>query len=120
MGVIKKGSNWCSLTDSAVRLIIKRMEREIKYYRRALCSDEFYKQTILYNSHFRDSISPLGNLRLVDWSRRSNGTIPYIFRVEDYPTLSGEKIALFARKFDQNVDMEIVDMIYSNINKDEK
>ena len=44
----------------------------------------------------------------------SNRGGPYVFRKEDFNDLINSE-ALFARKFDLNVDREIVDMIFEKL-----
>ena len=48
-------------------------------------------------------------MRLVDWKRGANGS-PYTFRIEDYLMLIHSH-ALFARKFSESIDKEIIDKI---------
>lgn len=84
-------------------------------YQYAYCSDEIYKQTFAYNSEFRNRIYNVkdefeGCLREIDWKRGR----PYIWRKEDYDYLSHSK-KLFARKFDENVDEEIINMLINKI-----
>ena len=50
------------------------------------------------------------NLRHVDWNRGN----PYVFRKEDFNELMNSD-KLFARKFDESKDVEIVNMIYELI-----
>ena len=47
--------------------------------------------------------------RYIDWERGSNNN-PYIFRETDYEELKSAK-ALFARKFDLNIDKKIVEKL---------
>lgn len=108
----KWGSNWSSLTDDAVRYILNYMDKNLKWYRFSKNGDEIYKQTILYNSDFRDRISNLGCFRLTDWQRGK----PYTFTIEDYDMLMSNNEAFFARKFDEEVDFEIVEAIKNNLN----
>ena len=51
-----------------------------------------------------------GCLREIDWKRGR----PYIWRKEDYEYLS-QSNKLFARKFDENVDGEIINMLINKI-----
>lgn len=49
-------------------------------------------------------------LRYIDWNRGN----PYVFRKDDYNELMSAK-HMFARKFDENIDTEIIDMIYREL-----
>ena len=51
----------------------------------------------------------MDNMRLVDWKRGSNGS-PYTYREEDYYELINSE-ALFARKFSEDVDKNIIKKI---------
>lgn len=48
--------------------------------------------------------------RYIDWER---GT-PYVFRKEDFDDLASSK-CLYARKFDEGKDREIIEMIYDTL-----
>ena len=45
-------------------------------------------------------------MRYIDWNHGE----PYVFRKTDFRRLQNSK-ALFARKFDENIDDEIIDLI---------
>ena len=49
-------------------------------------------------------------VRAIDWHRGH----PYIYRIEDYKMLK-ESNCLFARKFDENVDNEIIDKLVEEV-----
>lgn len=105
---IKKGSNWCSVNQDAVNILLANRREILKLTRFSICADEIYKQTfLLYYGH------PVVNndLRRVNFQ---GGSHPQIYRTEDFDMLlqSGR---LFARKFDENVDKEIIDMIFRHI-----
>lgn len=113
---IKYGSNWVSITDALVSAILgEGQEEKIKrVFSYTNCADELFVQTIAYNCGFRDKIyvSPSGktdNLRYIDWARGGNGN-PYTFHREDYELLCAQD-ALFARKFSETVDHDIIEMI---------
>ena len=55
----------------------------------------------------------MDNMRLVDWKRGSKGS-PYTFREEDYDELINSG-ALFARKFSEDVDKNIIEKIVDYI-----
>ena len=74
-----------------------------------MCADEVYKQTIIWNSKYKENISE-DEIRLIDWERGK----PYTFKMEDYNELAGSKM-LFARKFDENVDNDIIEKIWKGM-----
>ena len=115
------GSNWCSLTHDAITYILdneKWIEKKFKY---STCCDEVYKQTLLLNSKFKESIyyNPVNentisfNMRFIKWI---GGSHPYVWRISNYNELL-KSDCLFARKFDCNIDKDIVDKVYKNLNK---
>lgn len=111
------GSQWVSVTNAFVSDLLQEKGKILRFYRYANCSDEIYKQTFAINSHYKDKIFDShdelhGCMRLMDWKRGR----PYTFRVEDYQEImTSDK--LFARKFDDRVDKQIVEMIFSAIMK---
>jgi len=97
----KKGPNWCTLTREAVEYLISSKSFIKKYFYHGFCADEIYKQTILWNSPFRNQIYnqsfvPEGNLYLTIWQ---GGSHPYVFKSSDEELLLNSNM-LFARKFD--------------------
>ena len=65
----------------------------------------------LYDKKFDDSIE--ANKRLIDWNRGNNGN-PYVWKISDKELIDKSE-CLFARKFDINIDEEIVNYIISKI-----
>lgn len=112
--IIKKGSEWASLSQAFVNELLKyetTIKREYKYTH---CCDEIYKQTIAWNSKFRDRISPLGNLRFIDFARGNNKS-PYTFKDCDYEILVASK-SLFARKFSSSISKGVISRLNKAIN----
>ena len=113
------GANWATLTNEAVKEILKQEEWIYSTFKYTKCCDEVYKQTILVNNpRFKKNLYLYEyndahisyNMRHIDWKRGE----PYIFRINDYEELMGAS-GIFARKFDENIDMEIVNKIYETI-----
>lgn len=108
---IKKGANWFSITGAFAKYIVSLDEKIKKHFKYTFCADEVFMQTILYNSDFRKNlfISTDGdpvNRRLIDWKRGN----PYVFRKEDIDMIESSH-CLFARKFDNEIDSEIISEI---------
>lgn len=107
--IVRKGTDWYSITDAAVGYLLKQEPLFRKSFFRAYCPTEFFPQTVLYNSPYCERLYDLqsegrGCLRTIDWQR---GT-PFTFTEEDKDFLQASD-GLFARKFDENKDMAIVD-----------
>jgi hypothetical protein len=87
-------------------------KKYIKRYKWTICADEIFYQTIINQI---DGINIINNcLRYIDW--KSGPEHPRILRINDYEKIM-ESGNLFARKFDETVDNEIIDKIYATIEK---
>lgn len=110
-----KGANWFSITDAFAKYLLAHLDIvESHFMHRTLCCDELFMQTVILNSPFKGKIasSHTSNsnyqiMRYIDWTRGR----PYIFRKTDYSELVHSDM-LFARKFDDSIDEEIVKLIY--------
>lgn len=106
----KKGSNWVSLTPAFVRYMFEREDWVMRRFRRTLCPDEIFIQTLLWNSPFRknlykDGVAEQGAARKIEWHRGS----PHVWGREDLKELL-DSDAMFARKFSSK-DMEVVEAL---------
>lgn len=114
-GEVKFGTQWASLTHNFVKQLVENEKYFLDVYRYTNCSDEIYKQTFAFNSPFRDSIYCFddelkGCQRFMDWQRGR----PYTFRKEDFQQLMNSE-KMFARKFEDVVDKDIVQKIFDCI-----
>jgi core-2/I-Branching enzyme len=82
-----------------------------RFFRRVLSSSESFFQTILANSPFRDRMVD-DDLRYVDWS--GGGEHPAVLTVAHFPKLAASP-ALLARKFDEQIDSQVLDRIDSEL-----
>lgn len=114
---VKYGSNWVSITDRLVETLLDNKEKIRKVFSYTNSADELFVQTIAYNSGFAGAIT--GNGRLVDWERGKNGN-PYTFCIEDYEYLTTKTDYLFARKFSETADKEIIDKMVLRIKGEKK
>lgn len=110
-GEIQKGADWWSITHPAAMYILEKEPEFHRYFRYTYCPSELLVQTILYNSPFRKNIYRINNdrmaaLREIDWTRGA----PYVWRRDDYEYLINSE-CMFARKFDEQVDKEIITKI---------
>ncbi len=120
MGIeVGYGANWVSITDAFARYIVSQEAWVRKHFKYSLCADELLVQTLLVNSPFVNKVyEPKrchnfnGNpcMRYIDWERGN----PYVFTSADYKTLMNSDM-LFARKFDDQKDADIIDHIYQEI-----
>ncbi len=82
-------------------------------FKGAKAPDEMVIQTIAMNSNFRDKIYDENNLqngsmRKIDWARGK----PYTWQTQDFDELINSPY-MFARKFDETKDKEIIDKLYN-------
>ena len=111
---IQKGCQWVSITGDFAKYIIKQEKWIQKFFANTNCTDELLMQTILINSPFAKNIYNKNDeykscLREIDWERGS----PYVWKKEDKDILLSSN-NIFARKFDENVDKEIMKIIMNN------
>lgn len=108
-----KGSEWVSLTDDAVGILLRNRRLIRRMTRFTHCADECYKQIILAKAGapvYRNADGETDHLRFIDWKRR-DGWHPYVFRMGDYEQLTGSG-CLFARKFDGETDFGIAEAVF--------
>lgn len=70
--------------------------------------DEIFFQTILLNSSLASDIVN-DDMRYIEWKDPNSGS-PSVLDMNDFPGLANSP-KLFARKFDEEVDVEILDRI---------
>lgn len=95
----RKGTQWVSVTDGFVRMMISAKPWVRSTFTHTFCPDEIYKQTLCWNSGFRQRIFDMtdeghGCMRAISW----NGSEMGCFSEADYERLC-ESDSLFARKF---------------------
>jgi hypothetical protein len=112
-------SSWWAVSAEAAAYLIQFIERNSKlkrFMRFTWGSDEFLIATVLMNSPFKSKVLN-NNLRYIDWS--GGGANPKIFTTKDLDLLI-QSDHFFARKFDMDVDSEILDMIDRRIVNSQK
>ncbi len=105
--VVKKGSQWGSLTEEAVKCLLSNERKIRKLTRFTICADEIYKQTMLYNSGIA---MESGMLRLILWGEDDH---PRVLTMKDTSEL--DKGWIFARKFDPTVDKQVIDYVVHKV-----
>lgn len=119
------GSQWFSITDGLARYVIGREQWLEKVFRRTSTCDEIFIPTIVCNSPFKDNLfapepvvankeMTLGNMRFIDWTRGESVRHPWTFRAGDENILKSVD-HLWARKFDESVDPDIIDRIFNSL-----
>jgi len=114
----RKGTQWISITDALVRLILENKAQIYKIYKNTFCCDEIVVQTICWNSAFKQNIFDLtdegrGCMREIRWE---NNMIRDWTEDDFEYLINSDK--LFARKFNSK-SISVVDKIlqYIQLNK---
>lgn len=115
---VKKGANWFSITGDFANYVVESEAFIRKQFRFSFCGDEVFLQTLLWNSDYRNRLynaqdNESLSRRLIDWKRGK----PYVFKISDIDMLE-ESSCIFARKFDKEVDFNIIELINSRHNKE--
>lgn len=106
------GSNWVSMPRYAIQYCLDFLQQNsdyIRMFQTGFCSDEFWMQTILCNSKFRNNIIN-NNYRYINWKKKYNN-YPAILDEKDYNEISKNKY-FFARK----VDLHISEVLLKKLN----
>ena len=120
---VYNGWGWFSIPhDFATYCVSKRALIE-KTFCYTLAADEMWIHTVAMHSPFCDKVYGYNgkedavdaSKHFQDWKRGK----PYTFTKEDFDLLMKDNPAFFARKFDQNKDKEIIDMIFEAIQKEQ-
>jgi hypothetical protein len=107
------GANWINLTKECVERIFEYLKSDTKYinrYKWTRCTDEIFFQTIIHQ--INDLNIKNDSLRYIDGE--SGPEYPRTLRINDYEKIMSTE-NLFARKFDETVDMEIINKIYAAV-----
>ncbi|MEH7526665.1 beta-1,6-N-acetylglucosaminyltransferase [Bacillus sp. JJ1503] len=114
---IQKGSNWFSITNDLAVYVVSKKSWIQNFIRFTVSSDEIFLQTLVANSSFKNKLynNKFDNdyracMRYIDWKRGN----PYIFQSNDFDELINSSY-LFARKFNPNIDAEIINKIYEHL-----
>lgn len=111
---IRKGQQWFALTKEAAAYVLDFVEanpRFARFFNWVHIPDEFFFQTILYNSPFRSAIRN-ESLHFTDWSEKKKH--PRLLGRNDLDALLSSPL-FFARKFDATEDASILDALDERI-----
>ncbi len=104
------GWNWVNLNREAMDYILAFLQNHpgfLKTFKYTYCADEIWLQTILLNSS-NDIVN--NNLRYTEWEPHASN--PKTLIITDLEKLR-QTDQLFARKFDQDTDIDIINKIYN-------
>lgn len=107
---VRKGSQWCSVTQAFVDYILSKEDEVKKVFSHTFCPDELFIQTLCANSPFYERVKEAesefdGNLRYIKWT--DGALLP--ITMDDIPLLRSSD-RWFARKFSGR-DKDLVDAV---------
>lgn len=122
--MISTGWTWFSITHRHCRHLLDNRNFINRVFRHTVASDELFMGTMVVNFGLEDRVYDINTIekndftigckRLIDWDR---GT-PYVWGQqtpdEDFDTLMNSH-CLFARKFDERVNFELIQRIYDTL-----
>lgn len=110
-GIVAMGrSQWFTASRESIAYIVDYVKREqwvSKFFKMSWAADELIFQTILFNSPFKEHMIN-DNLLYVDWSEGKAS--PKLLTMEDAAALKASD-KLFARKFNSEADIAVLDYI---------
>lgn len=119
------GSQWFSITDGLTRYVVENEPWLERVFRHTSTCDEIFMPTLVANSPFADKLyvkEPvknqkevnMSNLRFIDWTRGESIRHPWTFRADDFELLKRVP-HMFARKFDETIDSEIITLLQRHL-----
>lgn len=111
-----EGSQWKILTRSVTEFTVtSKLSFEMQeYFKYVLIPDEHFFPTLILNSHFKDTVI-CKNLRFYIMERRETGFQgPTALTMQNVIELFNSE-ALFARKFDDAIDKEIIQFVENSL-----
>ena len=126
--IMSTGWTWFSITHRFCRHMVEHRELIEKTFRHTQASDEMVMGTMVVNFGLEDSVYDINNgekndyvpggKRLIDWNRGKPYTWGASTPEEDFRTLM-DSDCLFARKFDERVNFELIQRIYDALKRKE-
>lgn len=103
------GSQWWCINKRTMMwmmVYLKDNPDYYKYFKNCLCPDESFFHTLIMNSPYNQQV--MDYLHYIDWSQGLHS--PKTLTIDDLPKLESSS-KFMARKFDLNIDMEVVNCL---------
>ncbi|GGY62925.1 hypothetical protein GCM10011613_03110 [Cellvibrio zantedeschiae] len=114
------GSQWWALRTISLKKIISFVEKNpnfSNFFKDALIPDELFFQTALVNICENNTTAIKPKIVYLSWDK-ANDLSPKTFLIKDIAEISSASTEkLFARKFDQTLDQQVMDEIDRNLKK---
>ncbi|MBQ3427207.1 MAG: hypothetical protein IJH37_08705 [Clostridia bacterium] len=108
----EKGSNWFSITSDFAAFCIERYYRKYRrLFKYTILPEENFVQMMINEGGYRDRLYSGGNMRLIKWD---GGNSPLTLDIDDYDEIM-QSGCLFARKFDGDNKVEVIDKLFKMI-----
>lgn len=121
---ISTGWTWFSITHRHCRHLVEHRPFIERVFRHTVASDELFMGTMVVNFGLEDRVYDINTIeqndftigckRLIDWNRGTPYTWGSLSQDEDFDTLMNSH-CLFARKFDERVNYDIIKHIYDTL-----
>jgi hypothetical protein len=113
-----KGSQWFTLSHTAIQCIQKYLNEHPQYietFKTSLCGDELFFHTILFNSELKDSIKTTREvsksyLRYIDW--HTGPDFPRTLNQQDFSKMQSSMM-FFARKLESDIDLKLLEQYFN-------
>ncbi|MCR5251972.1 MAG: hypothetical protein K6E50_15365 [Lachnospiraceae bacterium] len=110
------GAAWFDIRHDLALKLLKNRDWIYKNTSNDLLPDESALQRVIVNLKLQDSCGPL--MRYIDWNTVVEGRYPYVFCIQDFDRLISSGMH-FARKFDVDIDAEIIEKISAYLREKE-
>ena len=94
-----KASQWCSLNEDAVKMLLQNEKVSLKRFRRSFCCDEFFVRSVIEDS--RIPITYDNRICFVEFRK----TTPRKFSESDYDKLMSSDALFFRKLIDKNISL---------------
>ena len=94
-----KASQWCSLNEAAVRMLLQNENVSLKRFRRSFCCDEFFVSSVIEGSGIL--VLYVNRICYVEFRR----TTPRKFTESDYDKLMSSDALFFRKMIDKNISL---------------
>lgn len=111
------GSQWFDISTELAKDLVEHQSWIYNNFYKWIIPDEHFLQTFVNEFGYRNKCYSVNHsemgygmiMRKIDFSRGADGH-PYVFRKDDFMELKNSEMC-FARKFDETIDEEIIDML---------
>lgn len=118
------GSQWFSINEEFVDFLLRQTDKIDQIFAHSQTPDELFIQMLAINSRFKNTIYQdengyqKSNKREIGWNYEKDAEHPQVYTIHDFEKLTTSG-AMFARKFSDTTDREIIDQIYNQYGGDE-